>query len=66
MDLGGGGVGYIMGRSLRCFLVVGGGGVMKVFSCHLTEISTPLLLANSLKYYQKAFSYQAELPGVKS
>ena len=44
----------------------GGGGDMKVFSCHLTKISTPILLVTSLKYYQTAFSYQAELPGVKS
>ena len=44
----------------------GGGDDVKVFSCHLTEISMPILLATSLKYHQKAFSYQAELPCVKS
>ena len=54
-------------KSLRCILPLeGGGGDMKVFSCHLTKISTPILLVTSLKYYQTAFSYQAELPGVKS
>ena len=36
----------------------GGGGDMKVFSCHLTEISMPILLETSLKYHQTAFSCQ--------
>ena len=61
------GVGYIMGEEkFEVHSSAGEGGCMKVFSCHLTKISTPILLTTSLKYYQTAFSYQAELPGVKS
>ena len=36
-------------------------GVMKVFSCHIDpNVITAILSGTSLKYHQKAFSYQAE------
>ena len=63
------GVGYIMGEEkfeVHLPLRGGGGGGVEGFFFPLTKNSTPIFFATSLKYYQTAFSYQAELPGVKS
>ena len=46
---GRGGGGYIMGERKVWGAFLQWGVVMKVFSCHLTEISTPILLANLIE-----------------
>ena len=45
----GGGGGYIMEERKVWGAFLRWGVVMKVFSCHLTEISTPILLANLIE-----------------
>ena len=50
-------------KSLRSFKVavgVGGGGYEGFFMSLDRNLNASVLLANSLKYYQTAFSYQAE------